>query len=89
MYRESQQPRILRRLKFLRKNWKLCKNAFKLFKGESNCHHSDWKTEHGRKLVERAKKKIGYSNSTANCDIYWSLYGLYRWVKDSGLNNTW
>lgn len=88
MYREHGEPRIMKRLKFLKKNWKLAGRAFKALPGEE-IYHGDWKSLKGRELVEAARKKIGYSNATANCDIFWSMYGLYRWVKDSSFHKTW
>lgn len=71
--------RILERLKFVKKNYRLCHKAFTIV----DCSHKHWKEKHGRKLVDKARRKIGYSNSTANCDIFWSLKGIYQWYRDN------
>ena len=76
--------RVLERVKFLKRNKALCKKAFAP-KEISKQHprgvqHSDWKYPSGRTLLAKARLDIGYSESTANCDIFWSLMGLYNWL---------
>ena len=39
--------------------------------------HASWKTIEGRKIVELARKEIGYSSTTANSDIFYSLFRRY------------
>lgn len=74
--------RILERLKFVKKNYFLCQQAFNI----QDIGHKHWKEKKGRKLVEKARRKIGYSNSTANCDIFWSLKGIYEWYRANLIN---
>ncbi len=69
--------RILVRIKFIKDNQTLCKKAFSF----RDITHKHWKREHGRKLVNKARTKIGYSKSTISCDIFWSIKGLYQWMK--------
>lgn len=76
--------RVLERVRFLKRNKALCKKAF--VPGEITIEqptghaHTDWKYPEGRKLIDKARADIGYSNCTANCDIFWSLLGLYNWL---------
>lgn len=79
-----QPNKILLRIKFLKKNKRLCNKVFT--PKEIDLHHprghahTDWKFPEGRVLIDKARAEIGYSNCTANCDIYWSLLGLYEYL---------
>lgn len=44
---------------------------------EKDTVHASWKTGDGRKIVELARKQIGYSCSTANADIFYTLFRKY------------
>jgi hypothetical protein len=76
--------RILIRIKFLKRNKALCKKAFAEMKVDDEHpyghSHTDWKLPFGRKMIDKARCDIGYSSCTANCDIFWSLLGLYQWL---------
>lgn len=76
--------RILQRVKFLKRNKRLCEKAFVKRKQAFNMNidhsHTDWKYPDGRTLIMKARADIGYSCCTANCDIYWSLLGLYQYL---------
>lgn len=58
-----------RRARFVKKNWKLCEKAFELGHGIRFS-----KSEHARKLVDKARKKLGYSQKTNNGDVYMCLF---------------
>lgn len=75
------EARIMQRIKFCKDNSKLCKKAF----GIVEVKHEHWKYEHGRILIEKARIEVGYSKHTANCDIFWSLLGIYKWMKQNNL----
>jgi hypothetical protein len=48
-------------------------------------HHkiSDHMTDAGREVVAKARKHIGYSSTTASCDILRTLHNLYKLHKVS------
>jgi hypothetical protein len=53
---------------FVKKNLSLCHKAFK--DGNS---HGNWKSDDGRKLVKKARKLIGYKDSTYSGDIFYRI----------------
>jgi hypothetical protein len=60
-----------------------CYNAFKL-----SISHEGYKKPEGKKLIELARKEIGYSVKTWSGDIYSSLYNTYKSIVVDGKNGT-
>jgi hypothetical protein len=50
-------------------------NCYRAFK--TGIKHKDYKTDEGKKLVELARKDIGYSSKTWGGDIYHTLWEVY------------
>lgn len=61
-----------RRDAFVRKNLALCRKCYSDRRG-----HWEHKREDGRRLVERARIKLGYSPTTGSQDIYRLLFISY------------
>jgi len=62
---------------------KIIKENFLLFFlhfADRDVSHSDWKSPHGRMIVNIYRRKVGYSANTANCDIYYLAYGDFQRV---------
>jgi len=65
---------------FLRKHAILAELVFK----EDNenigkySHHYNRRTENYHKLIKLARKEIGYAKTTNDCDIFASLYRIWR-----------
>lgn len=62
-----------KRIQFLNDHAELCEDAFKVIAGKK----LDWKTIAGRRLVEHARTKLGYSKKTASNDIFRTLFDDY------------
>lgn len=71
--------RIIKKIKFFKKNKKLCKKAFK----DKNALYRRklWKTPEGRKLLNKAMKHIGYAKNTSKADIFITLQNNYYKLK--------
>lgn len=64
------------RERFFDLNPDLCKRAFAAVRPGSI--YPAWKTEHGRELVQKIRRTIGYAKTTDNGQIFWTAYMQWK-----------
>lgn len=71
--------RRLRRDKFVKKHEKLCRAAYMI-----DHWHKGAITKEGRRVVEKARKKLDYSNKSYNGDVFVFIMSSYRSIFKPG-----